>query len=220
MNEIQVFESPEFGSIRTLMIDGEPWFVGKDIAEKLEYRLTRKAILDHVDADDVLKWNVIDSLGRTQETTIINESGLYSIILTSRKPEARAFKRWVTHEVLPAIRKTGKYETATANRADLTKEDYLKAASMVAECKNERLPYVLSILEQAGVSVPVIEQSVPTTDENDWNKAVKIMQKYSVRQLSKMLNNIPISCINYYRNGKYKPFPERQAKIIRILLNK
>ncbi len=77
----------------------------------LGYKLARKALADHVDVDDVLKWNVTDSLGRTQATTIINESGVYSLILRSKLPEAKQFKRWVTSEVLPAIRKHGGYLT-------------------------------------------------------------------------------------------------------------
>lgn len=110
MSELQVFESKEFGKIRALEIDGNPWFVGKDVAEKLGYKLPRKAIIDHVDEEDkgVTKWN---TLGGTQDIKIINESGLYSLVLSSKLPSAKRFKKWVTSEVLPAIRKHGAYLT-------------------------------------------------------------------------------------------------------------
>lgn len=109
MNEIQIFNNPEFGNIRTVTIDGEPWFVGKDIAEALGYKEPTKAARERVDAEDkgVSK---IDTPSGIQNMTIINESGLYSLILSSKLPNAKKFKRWVTSEVLPAIRKTGHYE--------------------------------------------------------------------------------------------------------------
>lgn len=112
MSELQVFESSEFGKIRALEIDGNPWFVGKDVANKLGYSNTRKAILDHVDTDDKKDGVTIrDSIGRNQKPTIINESGLYSLVLSSKLPSANRFKKWVTSEVLPAIRKHGAYLT-------------------------------------------------------------------------------------------------------------
>lgn len=109
MNELKNF-SFEGRQIRALTIEGEPYFVGKDVAEVLGYSNSRKAIADHVDSEDkgVTKCY---TLGGTQQTTIINESGLYSLILASKLPTAKKFKRWVTHEVLPAIRKHGAYMT-------------------------------------------------------------------------------------------------------------
>lgn len=108
MNNIQVFENSEFGSIRTIEINKEPFFVAKDVAEILGYSNSRKAIIDHVDEEDkgVTK---CDTLGGVQELSVINESGLYSLVLSSKLPNAKRFKRWVTSEVLPAIRKTGGY---------------------------------------------------------------------------------------------------------------
>ena len=108
-NQLQVFQSPEFGQIRTLEIDGAIFFVGIDVCNALGYQKARNAIADHVDEDDARKWGVIDSLGRVQETTVINESGLYSLILSSKLPSAKKFKRWVTSEILPSIRKHGFY---------------------------------------------------------------------------------------------------------------
>ena len=109
MNEITIFENPEFGSVRTITIDGEPWLVGKDVAEILGYNEPHKAIARHVDSDDGMKHPIIDSIGRKQQVTIINESGFYSLVLSSKLPAAKKFKRWVTSEVLPAIRKNGAY---------------------------------------------------------------------------------------------------------------
>ncbi|WP_278898500.1 BRO family protein [Roseburia hominis] len=110
MNELKIFNNEEFGRIRAVEQNGEPWFVGKDVAEALGYSNSRKALSDHVDKEDkgVTKR---DTLGGTQEMTIINESGLYSLVLSSKLPTAKKFKRWVTSEVIPSIRKHGAYLT-------------------------------------------------------------------------------------------------------------
>jgi len=107
-NTIQVFESSEFGQVRTIVIDGQPWLIGKDVAEALSYQNTRDALRVHVDDED--KADVVIHDGRQKRKMIsINESGLYSLILSSKLPTAKAFKRWVTSEVLPSIRKFGAY---------------------------------------------------------------------------------------------------------------
>jgi prophage antirepressor-like protein len=119
MNEIQIFQNQEFGAIRTISNEqGEPLFCAKDVAEALGYKLARKAVQDHVDRDDVLKRNLIDSLGRKQLTFFINESGLYSLILSSKLDSAKRFKHWVTSEVLPSIRKQGGYMVARPDESD------------------------------------------------------------------------------------------------------
>lgn len=110
MNEIKTFNNSEFGEVRTVLIGGEPYFVGKDIAAILGYERATKAIRDHVDNEDVDEVPIQDSIGRMQNTPVINESGLYSLILSSKLPTAKKFKRWVTSEVLPSIRRTGKYD--------------------------------------------------------------------------------------------------------------
>ena len=108
MNEIQIFKNEDFGEIRTTEINGEPWFVGKDVAARLGYSNTVDAISKHVDIEDrgLAK---CDTLGGTQEMVIINESGLYSLVLSSKLESAKRFKRWITSEVIPQIRKTGSY---------------------------------------------------------------------------------------------------------------
>ena len=108
--EIQIFKNERFGEVRTMVINGEPWFVGKDVASVLGYSNHRKALIDHIDADDKMDGVTIrDSIGRGQTPIFINESGLYSLILSSKLPQAKEFKRWVTSEVLPQIRQTGGY---------------------------------------------------------------------------------------------------------------
>lgn len=109
MGNLTTFTNDVFGNIRGLEIKGEPWLVGKDVAEALGYNEPNKAIVRHVDEDDRTKYPITDNLGRTQESWIINESGFYSLLLRSKLPEAKKFKRWVTSEVLPQIRKTGGY---------------------------------------------------------------------------------------------------------------
>lgn len=115
MNDLQIFSNPEFGQVRTVEIDGQPWLVGKDVAVALGYKNPRDAITRHVDTEDkdVVKH---DTLSGEQEMLIINESGLYSLILSSKMPKAKAFKHWVTGEVLPAIRKNGVYESVKAQQ--------------------------------------------------------------------------------------------------------
>lgn len=108
--ELQIFQNAEFGSVRSIVINDEPYFVGKDVAEILGYSNTRKALLDHVDEDDKTdEVTIRDSMGREQTPVLINESGLYSLVLSSKLPAAKRFKRWVTSEVLPAIRRHGLY---------------------------------------------------------------------------------------------------------------
>jgi len=109
--ELQVYKNAEFGSVRTTTIAGQPYFVGKDVADILGYSNTRKALIDHVDKEDKDDVTIRDAIGRNQTMTAINESGLYSLILSSKMPNAKKFKRWVTNEVLPAIRKHGLYAT-------------------------------------------------------------------------------------------------------------
>lgn len=108
MNELQIFNSEEFGDIRTITIDNEPWFVGIDVAKSLGYANPKNAVPKHVSEEDKLNTQ-IEYAGQRREVTIINESGLYSLIFGSKLESAKRFKRWVTSEVLPTIRKTGSY---------------------------------------------------------------------------------------------------------------
>ncbi len=108
MNELQIFNNAEFGTVRTVEMNGEPWLVGKDVAQALGYSNTKDALSRHVDPEDKRGSRITTPSG-VQEMTIINESGLYSLVLSSKLPGAKKFKRWVTSEVLPSLRKHGLY---------------------------------------------------------------------------------------------------------------
>lgn len=137
MNEVQIFDNKEFGQVRTVTIDGEPWFVGKDVAKILGYSNTRKALVDHVDEEDKTDGVTIrDSIGREQNPVCINESGLYSLILSSKMPNAKKFKHWVTCEVLPAIRKHGIYATDNVIDNILNNPDF--GIQLLTKLKEER----------------------------------------------------------------------------------
>lgn len=140
MNDLNIFENAEFGQIRTVIIDNEPWFVGKDVATALGYVNSRKALADHVLEEDkgVTK---CDTLGGRQELSVINESGLYALILSSKLDSAKRFKHWVTSEVLPALRRTGSYRIKKETKP---KRPALSSANMMV--KN-----IMCTLEKAGV---------------------------------------------------------------------
>ena len=162
-NQITVFASDKFGDVRIIQIDSEPWFVGKDVAEILGYRNPNEAIQDHVDSEDkfirsqrgreMLKLfsslkDMQEKLGR-QDNWFINESGVYSLIFGSKLPQAKEFKHWVTHEVLPSIRKHGAYLTDNALEEALTSPDFLiKLATQLKEEKEARLEAEKKIEEQ------------------------------------------------------------------------
>ena len=134
MNEIKVFNNAEFGKIRTLNRDGEPWFVGKDVATALGYSNASKALADHVAEEDKLNNESLSSLGQ-RGGWLINESGLYSLILSSKLDSAKRFKRWVTAEVLPSIRKSGGY---IAGQDEMSDMELLAKALLVAQRQIEQ----------------------------------------------------------------------------------
>lgn len=131
MNELQVFKNQEFGSVRTLTLNDEPWFVGKDVAESLGYTATEKAIRTHIDSDDK-GVTEMDTPGGKQKVVIINESGLYCLVLSSKLPSAKKFKRWVTSEVLPALRKTGQYQVKELSGQELMAKALIEAQNVLA----------------------------------------------------------------------------------------
>lgn len=241
MKELQIFEHEDFGQIRVVELDGEPWLVGKDVALSLGYSNTKDALARHVDPEDKHQEDgvvIYDPMGRKQKPTIINESGLYSLILSSKLPGAKRFKHWVTHEVLPALRKTGQYSLhPVTEQRGLTIDDYLKAASIVANCRNERLPYVLGFLEQGGLSIPKIQEMsagklvladgrhtrYAKTDEdvNAQAAACAIINEaverygFSLAQIGR-ITGIHSGRICNYKKGK-RPTPDRARYIVDIL---
>lgn len=153
MNELQIFNSPEFGHVRVIEINGEPWLVGKDVATALGYINPRDAMNKHVDDEDkgVAK---CDTLGGTQEMTVINESGLFSLVLGSKLPHAKNFKRWVTKEVLPSIRKHGMYATNEL----LDNPDLLIQVATALKEERERNKFLVTQVDE---QQKVIEQQQP-----------------------------------------------------------
>ena len=222
MNDLTVFQNPDFGAVRSLTMDGEPWFVGKDVASALGYRDSVNALKAHVDVEDKRGWQITTPKGQ-QQATIINESGLYSLILSSKLPDAKKFKRWVTSEVLPAIRKTGRY--AIVGPADrLTPDDYIRAASIVAKCNDRRLPVALKLLETAGISPEILkgfqkDRESPQKDKitaDELAHLQTVLSCYTVRQAAELVNLSP-GLISFYRRGLRLPSRERYGKMIEIL---
>lgn len=167
MNTLQVFENPEFGSIRTVEIGGEPWLVGKDVAVALGYTNPRDALRKHVDNEDRNTVAVHDGIKGNPNMTIINESGLYSLILSSKLPGAKKFKRWVTAEVLPSIRKTGGYSVPSAEDAPASKKDIADLTAAV-----QLLIERMDALAAREASFPALPKPLPFDDPPETEKQV------------------------------------------------
>lgn len=241
MNDLTVFQHPEFGRLRTVIINSEPWWAGKDVAQALGYKNTKDAIIAHVDNDDrqIIERSKITTIENhipksafpvdfvgadipNRGLTFINESGLYSLILSSKLPSAKRFKHWVTSEVLPQIRKTGQYTHAQA-ATPISTDDYIRAAGIVARCTDQRLPIVLNLLEKGGFSVQRLnnrclmpsEQGDKITPE-DLAHLQAVLSGYTVRQAARLVDLSP-GIISYYRRGLRSPDYERYKRILEIL---
>lgn len=211
-NEIKIFENQEFGSVRTMEINGEPYFVGKDVAEILGYGRPTKAILDHVDDDDKDEVPIQDSIGRMQNTPIINESGLYSLILSSKLPNAKRFKRWVTSEILPTIRKTGGY-SIQSKPDSYTIEDPIERAKRWIEEQEEKKALEVKIEAQKPL-VEYAEHIQASDDSIDMKSMAKIASKrgikigrnklFSFLRCHKILDSDNIPYANYMDRGWFE----------------
>lgn len=168
MKDLRIFDSPEFGQVRTAMIGSEPYFAGKDVAEILGYADPNKAIAMHVDEDDKLNDKTASSLGQ-RGGWFINESGLYSLILSSKLPNAKKFKRWVTSEVLPAIRKTGTY---TAPR---TAAEWIRLLAEGNADLTNRVEGVENKVESLENDMPLYSCEVDEIQGHVKRKAVKVL---------------------------------------------
>lgn len=226
-NDVQIFDSEEFGQIRTTMIDDMPYFVGKDVAAVLGYKDTATAIRQHVDTEDKLTRCFVVS-GQRRDMYIINESGLYSLILSSKLPTAREFKHWVTSSVLPMIRRTGIYATQAAiadgdsivPMRTLTPDDYLAAARLIATCKADRLKIILGMLAKAGWEIDnaqhILTSGISTADIGPRIQQVLTEQKLSWAELSDK-TGIPAETLRSYRDGRRFPKPDRYTALVEIL---
>lgn len=228
MNEIQVFTNDTFGEVRTITRDGEPWFVAADVCSALELTNNRMAV-DRLDEDEK-DVSSIDTLGGAQSVTIINEPGLYSLVLGSRKPEARAFKRWITHEVIPTIRKTGAYMTpetamkivsnpdfliATANKIKQLQGDVAERDERITELESEKAQMTeeLDIRKKQGVKYFILgsyyEQAIKTGTD--------ITLTETAKEIGCERHELIDLCLRkkyLYRNqsGRLLPYANRTAK--------
>ena len=153
MQEIRVFESAEFGEVRVVEIDGDPWFIAADVCRALDVKNGRDAV-SRLD-DDEKGVALTDTLGGRQEMAAVSEAGLYALVLSSRKPEAKAFKRWVTHDVLPSIRKHGAYMTEEILQKTLENPDFL--IGLATQLKEEREKRLAAELDKAVLTQQVAE---------------------------------------------------------------
>ena len=245
-----------------MLIDGEPWFVAADLCNALSIR-NPSDVVKRLDDDEKMTVSLTDShsgqrdsaqqmtlvsieghsgkRGGARMITIVNEPGMYTLVLGSRKPEAKAFKRWITHEILPALRKDGSYtiqrqdkeEPLMLEEADdlmqrtVTPDDYLTAARILATCRNERLPYTLSCLRHAGIDLQELTANVPQPlkpKRTMWEKQrvtrlVRIALQdygYTVRGLARRLNVTP-QCIVFYRDGERCPSLRHEFELVELL---
>ena len=169
MDELQIFTSEEFGEIRTVTVNGAPWFVGKDVARILGYQNGSRDINAHVDEEDKLKYQ-ISTAGQMRDQIIINESGLYSLILCSKLPTAKQFKRWVTSEVLPSIRKTGGYIEGQETMSDT---ELIAKALLVAQRQIEEKNRYIEAIKPKALFADAVSASHTTILIGDLAKIIK-----------------------------------------------
>ena len=200
-SELKVFENPAFGQVRTIEIDNEPWFVGKDVAEALGYRDTSDALKKHVDADDKLTRRFADS-GQAREMYIINESGLYSLILSSKLPGAKEFKRWVTSEVIPSIRKTGGY---IKGQETMTPDELMAKALMVAQ-------QTLADRE-ARISQLTVDKAIMQPKADYFDELVERGLLTNFRETAKQLGIPPKKFVNWLIEHKYL-YRDKKGKLL------
>lgn len=214
MNEIQIFNNPQFGEVRAVTIDNEPWFVGKDVAKVLGYAKPENALATHVDEDDSLKQGITDSLGRTQNTTIINESGLYSLVLSSKLPTAKAFKRWITSEVIPSIRKNGGYING---QDQLSPEELMARALVVAQqtlADRERRISELTVTNQ--IMQPKAEYFDQIVDRNLLTNFRETAKQLGIKEKSFIQFLIDHKYLYRDKRGKLMPYADKNNGLFEV----
>lgn len=216
MNDLKVFENPNLGKVRVIERNGEPWFVAADVCNALEIDRTQTRRLD----DDEKGVYSTQTPGGSQMMNIVNESGLYALVLGSRKPEAKAFKRWVTHEVLPAIRRTGRYETPGAE--GITPAMVLEAVQVLSSCPPEVRFCVHKMLSDAGFNLAPLglrPLHVPGKDERKAQFARwfdhECMQRYATSIDAAAALGTSDANICRWRTGQNFP----QARLLNVIIN-
>lgn len=215
MNDIQIFNNPEFGEIRTVMIDGEPWFVGIEVAKALGYAVPKTATAKHVDKEDRMSTQ-IEYAGQGRDIIVINESGLYSLIFGSKLESAKKFKKWVTSEVLPSIRKTGTYgqtqlPQTTDGKIALLAQGHTELKAEVDEIRSD--------LEALKMDLPILPIEADRITEAVRKKGIAVLggkqsNSYNSRGLRQKLYN------NLYANLKYNFGVKSYKSIKRIQCDK
>ena len=209
MNNLKIFENEQFGEIRTIIDENnEPWFVGKDVAEILEYAKPRNAIARHVDDEDKKGAPIQGDLGGKQEMTVINESGLYSLIFSSKMDKAREFKRWVTSEVLPAIRKHGAYMTDNTLEKALLNPDYLIELANVIKDEREK-----NLQLQKHNSILSVENEIMKPKADYFDELVSRKLNTNFRDTAKMLGIKESIFINWLKENKYI-YKDKKGKLM------
>lgn len=165
-DSLRVFNNEEFGTIRTVMIDGEPWFVGKDVAEALGYTNPRDALSKHVDDEDKKTVAIRDGIRGNPNVTVINESGVYSLILSSKLPNAKKFKRWVTAEILPSVRQTGSYSARPMTLA----EQALAQAQILVDHEKQLAELSESVDKLERFNDGIVAVLAPTAVSDGWQE--------------------------------------------------
>lgn len=213
-NNVQVFSNPVFGNIRTMMIDGAPWFVGKEVADILGYANTQKAIRDHVDEEDRLTERIVLS-GQNREVVLINESGLYGLILSSKMPAAKRFKHWVSSEVLPTIRKTGSYNVP----APMTPIEQLQLQATAILQVNEKVDNLDKKIDRLELDLPILGIEIDRITSAVHKKGVeclggKYSEAYQDRSLrGKVYNDIYADLKQHFHVGSYKSIKRSQCDL-------
>lgn len=214
MNELMIFNNPEFGEVRTVEIDGEPWMVGKDVAQALGYKNPQEAVRNHVDDEDKGVSEILTPGGK-QNVPIINESGLYSLVLSSKLPGAKKFRRWVTSEVLPSIRKHGAYMTpATIEKLISDPDTIIQLATALKEEQEKRkaLEAENEVQRQAIADFQPIKQYVDTILSSDRTlTTTQIAADYDMtaRQLNRILHE---DGIQHKVNGQWILYKKHMGK--------
>lgn len=191
MNDIEIFKNNEFGEIRTTIIDGEPWFVGKDVALSLGYKDTVNALKSHVDEEDKAGWQITTQFGE-KEAVIINESGLYSLTLSSKLPEAKKFKHWVTHDVLPALRKTGTYKMQENGKPSVSVQDGIAWVEGVSRLLSLNDSSKLTLLKQFGEPLGLPVPSY-TTSKGALHSATELLKMNNISLSARGFNQLAVT---------------------------